>query len=106
MDPPQSPYVGVSTATTGLPRSGPSGAVDTIVVASAASGITPAALAAAIATLHAAAASREHVVGAVTAVGTPAGTAAGATTALPHPSVDPPSVASGMRPHWPRRGRR
>jgi hypothetical protein len=53
--------VGVSTTTTGLPRLGPSGAVDTVALT--------------------AAAYRERVVGAVVVAGAPAGITAGATTA-------------------------
>jgi hypothetical protein len=52
---------------------------DVIVVASAAASVAPAASAAGITTLHAiTAASHEHIVGAIVAVGAPAGTAVGA----------------------------
>jgi hypothetical protein len=73
--------------------------LNVITVTSAATGVAPTALAAAIATLQAAVvASREHAVGAVAVVGALVGTTAGATTvARPHPSVGPPFIAAGTR---------
>jgi hypothetical protein len=66
--------------------------VDIVTIASAATGVAPSDLAAAIATLQAAAAaSCEGTVGVIAAVGAPIGTAA----TRHHPSVDPPSVTAG-----------
>jgi hypothetical protein len=75
----------------------PAPGLDIVDVASAAAGVAPAALAAAIANLQAAAiASRERVMGAIVATGAPAGTTAGATiTACPQPPVGPPFVTTG-----------
>jgi hypothetical protein len=77
---------------TGLPRSGPSDAIDTVVIASAAASIALTALAAAIATIQVAATtSREHVVGAIKATDTPTGIVVGTTAAMqPHPTPDLP----------------
>jgi hypothetical protein len=71
--------------------------INIVTVASAAVDIAPTALAVAISTLQVAAtASREHVVGAIIAAGTPAGTAMGATVVMHHnPPTGPPFLAAG-----------
>jgi hypothetical protein len=71
--------------------------INVITVASAAVDIAPTALVVAISTLQVVAtASREHVVGAIIAAGTPAGTAMGATAVMHHnPPTGPPFLAAG-----------
>jgi hypothetical protein len=91
METPPSPCVSVSTATTLLPRSGPSGAIDTVVVTSATADVPPATLAVTIATLQAAVAtSREHVVGVITTAGGPT------AVTRPHPPVRPPFIVASV----------